>query len=363
MYGMNRGIRTAALLLGILIFLSGCKAEKEQVETLLTETADSVETTQTQTLETVEEDPDTEAPFFLKTTPRVTLERGGVFDVHRYVSYIDDLDPHVDLMINGEVETETPGEYPLELILEDDSGKTASFQMTVTVVEPEPSGPSGKPQTSTPAATRIRFDEFAARYLTEETMVGIDVSKWQGDVDFEKAAAAGCQFVIIRLGGFSDGVFEDRYFADNIRNAKNAGLKVGVYWYSEEAGADMVRENAETLYTVLGGETLDFPIFFDWEDFNHFDNYEMSKRDLNEMFLAFREEARARGYEAALYGSKYYLNEVWSPRITSDGVWLAHYVDETNYEGEYFLWQQGYGRIDGIAGDVDVDVFYPAKLF
>ena len=99
-----------------------------------------------------------------------------------------------------------------------------------------------------------------------------------------------------------------------------------------------------------------------WEDYFDLEDYKMSLRDLNEMFLAFKEEAKAHGYDAALYNAGYYLGILWSDRVKENGVWLADYTDETEYEGRYFLWQQGFGRIDGIDGDVDVDVFYPEEM-
>ena len=304
---------------------------------------------------------DTEPPFFLHFTKTVTLERGSAFNVHRYVSYIDDLDSDVELTVDGAPDTGTVGEYRLKLTLTDDSGNVTASDMTVRIVEPTPSGTPDGSYTYTPPPPRS-FADFAASYKTDGTMVGIDVSKWQGEIDFDRVAAAGCEFVIIRIGGYAGGVFEDPNYAENIKRAKAAGLKVGVYWYSEEDGPAKVRENAAFLYSLLGGQTLDFPVFFDWEDYFNLEDYRMSVKDLNDMFLAFRAEAEARGYRAALYNSAYYLGVLWGDEVKGRGVWLAHYTDRTNYGGRYFLWQQGFGRIDGIDGDVDVDVFYPAEM-
>lgn len=352
----------AAALAGCLMLLSACGGGAGTAETG-TETAPETaaesteEVTTEEVTETADDGTDVTAPIFVSFTSPATLDRGEDFDIHRYISYIDDLDPEVDLVVEGEVDTAAVGEYRLTVTVEDDAGNEASRELTVQVTEPEPSGSSNV----TPVAAKS-FSDFSARYKKDDTMVGIDVSRWQGVIDFNKVAAAGCEFVIIRIGGYSDGLFQDKYYADNIRNAKAAGLKVGVYWYSEEHGADMIREDADYLYSLLGGESLDFPIFFDWEDYRNLEDYKMSIRDLNDTFLAFREEAEARGYRAALYNSKYYLGLLWSDAVKGDGVWLAHYIDETTYEGKYFLWQQGFGRINGINGDVDVDVFYPGKL-
>ncbi|MBQ7603613.1 MAG: hypothetical protein IJU75_01540, partial [Clostridia bacterium] len=297
---------------------------------------------------------DVQPPFFLYFASNVTLNVGWGFDVHSYVSYIDDCDPDVILTVDGELDTATVGEYPLTLTLKDHSGNASSSVMNVRVKEPAPAG-SGGTTDPTPTLPQKTFAEFSATYKREGTSVGIDVSRWQGEIDFGKVAAAGCEFVIMRIGGYADGTFEDPRFAENIKGAKAAGLKVGVYWYSEENGPAAVRKNAAYLYSLLNGEKLDFPIFFDWEDYYHFEDYKMSMRDLNDMFLAFRDEAESRGYKAALYNSPYYLRILWSDEVKNSGVWLAHYVDETSYEGSYFLWQQGIGRIDGINADVDVD--------
>ncbi|MBQ7171339.1 MAG: hypothetical protein IJR89_03565 [Clostridia bacterium] len=299
---------------------------------------------------------DTSAPFFLAFNRYVALEKGSKFNIHRYLSYADDLDPDVVFTVTGTVDPDTVGVYPLSLEIRDAAGNASYASMEVEIVEAFP--PSQPVEPEPPRA----FDDFLKTYQNENAAVGIDVSRWQGEIDFERVAAAGCEFVIIRIGGYADGLFEDPYYRANIRGAKKAGLKVGVYWYSEENGPAAVREHAAYLYELLDGEELDLPVFFDWEDFLWFETYRMSLRDLNEMFLAFREEAEARGCRAALYNSKYYLGLLWNDAVKEGGVWLAHYVDETSYTGEYFLWQQGIGRIDGIDGDVDYDVFYPGRL-
>ncbi len=296
-----------------------------------------------------------EPPVFIYLTGSVTIERGDTFNVHKYIAYADDLDPDVELSVTGEVDIYTDGKYPLLLTIRDDTGNETSTTITVNVVESIPATPYVPPELDD-------FSLIASRYRKDGAMVGIDVSRWQGYVDFEKVAAAGCEFVIIRIGGYSDELFTDTRYRDNIRDAKKAGLKVGVYWYSEESGAEHVRRDAAYLYGELENTPLDFPVFFDWEDYVNFENYKMSLRDLNEMFLAFKEEASARGYSAALYNSKYYLDTLWSDEAKKGGVWLAHYIDETNYGGDYFLWQQGVASINGIDGAVDVNIFYPDRM-
>ena len=302
--------------------------------------------------------PDTSAPFFLSFTRNVTLKVGSTFNIHKYISYIDDLDPDVILTITeGSVDTNTVGTYNLSYRISDHSGNYTTATMKVEIVEKVTSSGS----TTTPLPSKS-FATFIETYKNENTMVGIDVSRYQGKIDFEKVAAAGCEFVIIKIGGYASGLFTDACYVENLKNAKAAGLKIGIYWYSAENGAAAVREHASYLYDLLDGEHLDFPIFFDWENYINFENYKMSLRDYNNMVLAFKDEAEKHGYRGALYGSKYYLNLLFNDEVKKGGVWLAHYTTETTYTGEYFLWQQGLARIDGIEGDVDVDVFYPDRL-
>ncbi len=306
----------------------------------------------------VQDPPDTTAPFFLNLKRSVTLKVGSTFDIHKYISYVDDLDPDVILDVTGTVDTGKVGVYNLSFSISDHSGNSLSSTMKVEIVETIPS--SGSSSSST---TKTKsFQTFLETYKTENTMVGIDVSRYQGKVDFEKVAAAGCEFVIIKIGGYVGGNFTDACYVENLKNAKAAGLKIGIYWYSTENGADAVREHASYLYDLLDGEHLDLPIFFDWENYINFENYKMSLRDYNDMVVAFKEEAKAHGYRGALYASKNKLLTVFDDRVKEGGVWLAHYTSQTTYTGEYFLWQQGQARIDGINGDVDVNVFYPDRL-
>ena len=113
---------------------------------------------------------------------------------------------------------------------------------------------------------------------------------------------------------------------------------------------------------MLGGETLDFPIVYDWEDFAGFQNYNMNFQDLNDCYTVFASELKHNGYDACLYSSKNFLEGVWK-QGDSVPIWLANYTSQTKYQGEYFMWQQASnGRIDGISGNVDFNVLYLDKF-
>ena len=300
--------------------------------------------------------PDTKAPFFLVYNGSPTIKLGDTFDIHKYMGYADDVDRHVDLEVSGEVNTAVVGTYPLQITLRDDAGHTTTQKMNVGVAAELPGGGAG-------GGKKEEFSDFVNNYKNDQTCVGIDISRWQEDVDFEKVKAAGCEFVYMRIGGLDDGeLYTDRYYAANIAGAKAAGLMVGIYWHAEESNAQEVKASVDYLMSVLNGVELDFPIAYDWEDFVHFENYGMNIADLNNNLDVFVDEINARGYKACLYNSKYYLETIW-PSAAKHPLWLAHYVSSTNYGGSYFMWQHGCtGRIDGINGDVDLDVLYKAAL-
>ena len=189
---------------------------------------------------------------------------------------------------------------------------------------------------------------------------GIDVSAWQGDVDYKAVRDAGCSFVIVRAGYYYSQLIPDDYFSKNLKNAAAAGLDIGVYFYTTDRTEEGVREHVRWIAEQLDGQKLDLPIAFDWEEFAHFQQYGISIRDLNDVYAAFADEVRKQGYQPMLYSSKIFLDTVWSERSKAAApVWLAHYVDETTYTGEYAIWQESaYGRIPGIDGDVDMNIQY-----
>lgn len=297
---------------------------------------------------------DQAAPVFLTFTKDVTIKTGASFDIHQYMGYGDDVDRNPVLSVDGTVDTAVAGSYPLHLTLTDAAGHVTTADMQVRVVEPDASPSAGGGE-----SVREEFGTFLQTYQTEHTIPGIDVSRWQEDIDFNQVRAAGCQFVIIRIGGYDDGSqYVDRYYQKNIQNAKAAGLKVGIYWHAEESSVEEVKANVAFLMRTLGGETLDFPIAYDWEDFNSFERYGMNLRDLNVCFEAFCQEVETYGYEACIYSSKNFLENVW----TNDGthpVWLAHYISRTDYAGSYYMWQHcSNGKIPGIEGPVDFNLWY-----
>lgn len=329
-----------------------------EVTTTQSETSDiNTPHAQVMTSETVPEE-DTTAPIWLEAPDSLNIEADSEFEVGDYLSYIDDLDNMVDMTVDGEVDTSVTGSYPITVTLTDDAGNKTTKVINVTVYEPvEPTGETDPgPE---PEPVYYEFDDFMADYADEGAMYGIDISKYQGDVDFAKVKAAGCDFVILRAMVYYKGeLIIDEKFAQNLQNAKAAGLKVGVYIYTFANTEELVREQTDALCELLNGEQLDFPVVFDWEKFSKFQQYNLSMAGLRDLYQVFKDELSKYGYDGMLYSSKYYLETIWKPS-SDETVWLAHYTDKTSYEGDYIMWQTNcYGTIDGIDGPVDLDLYY-----
>ncbi|MBR2540704.1 MAG: DUF5011 domain-containing protein [Mogibacterium sp.] len=290
-------------------------------------------------------------PLVLWSGDGTVLEKGSEFDINEIIAYGDNADPKPAVDVEGKVDMKKNGDYPLHVTVTDSSGNKTDWDLTVTVADNVPQ--------YTDDSARTKFGDFVSKYNKTGKAFGIDVSTWQGDIDFEKVKAAGCDFVIIRAGYSVDGVVEeDGKFDQNYKNAKAAGLEIGLYLYSYDNTEQEVRTAADWIITKLGGEAIGLPVAFDWEDFGSFQSYEMNFRTLNKLYDAFADELAGGGYDCMLYGSKNYLEKVWDKTDTRP-VWLAHYTDETDYEGPYNYWQASCtGRIDGIDGDVDMNVRY-----
>ncbi len=298
---------------------------------------------------------DTTAPVLLNAGDGARIEVGTDFELNDYVGFGDNYDAVPKLTYSGSVDAETVGSYPLTATVEDSSGNQLSWDLTVQVVENIPEEEDNYP--------RLSFESFSQQYGGNDRQLGIDVSKWQGDIDFEAVKAAGCSFVIMRIGSYYDEIQMDAYFQANMAGAKAADLDVGVYFYTTANNEQAIKEQAAWIAEQLDGQTLDFPVAFDWESFSNYQQYEMSIHELNGLFEVFASEMEQHGYSAMLYSSKNFLNNFWDEHDAYP-VWLAHYTDETDYSGSYAIWQMSSrGRIPGIAGDVDLNILYTDKMF
>ena len=296
---------------------------------------------------------DTVQPKIFGSSSR-TVEVGYEGNLCNNYTYGDNYDGQPECSVVGEYDFNTVGQYDIEIVVTDVSGNSTNYNVTLNVVRDITNNNNGGGGTT----SRLQFSDALERYGSENLELGIDVSEWQGDVDYEAVKEAGATFVMMRIGVKLDSGEEpalDGQFLDNIKSAKEAGLKVGVYLYSKALSSEEAIEEARWVLEQLDGESLDLPIVFDWEIWGNWNSYHMSFHDLNEMAHSFIETVEDEGYGGMLYGSKFYLENFWEDE-DFENIWLAHYASNTSYEG-YMMWQfSNVGRINGIYGDVDLNV-------
>ena len=270
----------------------------------------------------------------------------------------------VNKILCGDNEDSNPkcyveGTYPLIFKAEDKSGNKSEQKFNLRVVEP--SKPNKNP--NSPESSKTLFSDIIANYKTEQTKIGIDVSKWQGDIDFEKLKNAGVEFIIIRVGGTrgtNKEYFVDEKFEQNIKQANAFDIDVGIYFYSYANSNEHAKKDAQWVIEQIKNYNITLPVAFDWENWNTFNDYNLSFFGLTDMAHTFLDTIKEAGYEGLLYSGKNYLEKIWFP--SKYDTWLAHYTNKTNYDGDYTFWQIcSDGRVDGIKGDVDIDILYLDK--
>lgn len=188
----------------------------------------------------------------------------------------------------------------------------------------------------------------------------IDVSTWQGRVDYAKVKAAGIRVVIIRAGYGNAATQVDNQFYNNYNGATAAGLSVGVYWYSYASGISDAEREARACLSVLNGRKLNLPIYFDMEESSI---ARLGKATCTAMAVKFCETVRAAGYKAGVYANpNWFLNYLdYAALRAKYSIWLAHWASSHSLACD--IWQYGEdGRIDGISGAVDVNIIENAAL-
>lgn len=273
----------------------------------------------------------------------------------------DNYDSNPTCKIEGTYDLNKAGTYNLTYVAKDCNNNEERINFILNVYEPAPATTTLTPdQTEQREEVVTAFNDVVATHKDENTEIGIDVSKWQGDIDFRKVKDAGATFVMIRVGsqqGVDGEYILDPYFKQNIENALANDLKVGVYFYSYANSKKEARKQATWVLDQIKDYEITLPIAFDWECYNSFNQMELSLFGLNEVAESFLEKVEDKGYDGMLYGSKNYLNSIW--KYHDYDVWLAHYTDQTDYDSHYIMWQLCQdGRIDGINTAVDINVLY-----
>lgn len=193
---------------------------------------------------------------------------------------------------------------------------------------------------------------------------GIDVSVFQGDIDWNAVKSDGIDFVMLRIGfrGYgSKGIMQiDNKFYENYSGATAAGLKVGVYFYSQAINAEEAKEEADFVLETLGDRTLDFPIAYDWE---YVDNAEartknMTSEEITQCATSFCQTIISNGLTPVIYFNReigYFEYDLSA--VKDFDFWLAEYNSYPTFIYEYTMWQYtDSGIVDGVEGKVDLNI-------
>lgn len=201
----------------------------------------------------------------------------------------------------------------------------------------------------------------------ESSYFGIDVSSYQGDIDWQLVKEDGVEFAFLRIGyrgyGEEGKLCADEFFIQNYEEAHNAGIDLGIYFFSQAATVDEAKEEAEYVLSLLGNRQLEYPIVFDWETVVTGDPEDIPRTEdvmpqtLTLSAIAFCETIKDAGYDAMIYTNKKLATIKYDLRQLSEyPVWLAFYDTELSYCYDFDIWQYGTARVDGIEGEVDVNI-------
>lgn len=206
--------------------------------------------------------------------------------------------------------------------------------------------------------------ETNVRLADGASVFGIDVSKWNKEIDWQKVKAAGVEYAIIRCGyrGASTGALvEDPYFEKNIKNATEAGVRVGVYFFTQATTPVEAVEEASMVLMLCNQYKISFPLYIDTEGAGgngRADGLDVETRTA--VCTAFCETIENAGYTAGVYASKNWLTgKLDTQKLSPYSVWLAQYSGKPSYQGTYDMWQYtSAGTVDGISTLVDFNVSY-----
>ena len=235
-----------------------------------------------------------------------------------------------------------------------------------TISETEPENPTIPPDRN--PYNRYDFQYNRNNYLLLQNVTsypGVDVSAHQGQIDWQAVKKSGIEFAIIRLGyrGYGSGkLVEDEYAKKNLKEAKEAGLKIGAYFFSQALDIKETDEEIQFILNMLADVNLDMPIVLDWEiPVEDARTKDMDARTLTDIQLHFCGQMKKMGFQPMVYFNwhqsekLYYLSE-----LEDYPFWLALYQDRMTYPWKVEMWQwTSSGKVPGIQGNVDINVYMP----
>ena len=221
---------------------------------------------------------------------------------------------------------------------------------------------NGNPVTGDQIIQGVKYSFREDGSLDGGNVMGIDISKHNGTVDWNAVKNAGVEFVILRCGyrGSVSGVLvEDEKFRTNIKGATAAGLKVGIYFFSQAVNEMEAVEEASLTLSLIKGHKISYPVYIDVEAANgRADGLSAAER--TKVVKAFCETVRDSGYTAGVYSNKnWFAEKMDTGAFGNYRIWLAQYTESPTYTGRYEMWQySSRGTIPGIKGDVDLNICY-----
>ena len=211
----------------------------------------------------------------------------------------------------------------------------------------------------------FQYDGWFLKSTAVECLSGIDVSSYQGEVDWHQVAEAGVDFAIIRLGyrGYESGkLVEDKFARQNLEGAAEAGIQLGVYFFSQALNPNEAREEARFVLDMIDPYEIAMPVVFDWEHVNN----ESARTNGMDPYAAtgcaraFLEVIDEAGYWPMMYFNTFQARKLfYLDQLMEYDFWLALYSDRMSFPYKVDMWQYTCtGTIPGVFGDVDVNVLF-----
>ena len=299
-------------------------------------------------------------PPIISQIKNYRITEGDTTDISKTLFCGDNYDKNPKCTIKGEYDVNTPGTYNVTFVGVDSSNNKSTNKMNI-IVEEKQENKQSKNNTQQKEPVYTDYKDVIKNYKTSDNEIGIDVSHWQGNINYKKVKKSGVEFVYIRVGrgdGIGEGYVLDEKFIKNIKGFNKVGIPVGVYFYSNANNKNDAIKEAKWVIKQIKKYDVSLEIVFDWENWSKFQDYNLSFYSLTEAANAFTETVEKAGYKGMVYSSKNYLETIWY-NINSD-IWLAHYTSKTDYEKEYKVWQLcNNGKVAGIEDNlVDINIRY-----
>lgn len=260
-------------------------------------------------------------------------------------------------MLRARQEASVPQTLPTE--------QTEPAEQTTVPPTTQPTEPTLPP----PEANPYHFTDFQydGRYrvcLAAPTLVGIDVSYHQKQIDWQAVADSGVDFVILRVGyrGYKTGLIQEDELAQyNYEEAKKAGLKVGAYFFSQAVSVEEALEEAQFLLDTVAEWEVEMPLVYDWEHKGADSRtYNLDSRIVTDCAIAFCDTVAAAGYDPMVYFNPHHAKRFFHlEELVAYPFWLAYYTDRMQYSYKVKMWQYtSTGTVPGIGTDVDINLWF-----